>query len=362
MTQPEPLSGEESCPQISPESPSHILIKAHLEPDQDPLQVPVHRLVRPEGILLRADETLKQSLDRIRSQPYTGQVVYFYVVDAEERLQGVVSTRDLLLTKPDQLLGQVMNRRVVKIPGDALLIDAIDFFSLYPYLAFPVVNTGGRVLGTLRSDIYRESLNEIADLEKDQPDREIYELIGVNPADTRKGGVGNAVKQRLPWLFSNVAGGLFAALVAESYKDLLERVVVLALFVPVVLSLSESIAMQSATLGIESGQSGPLTWGRLGRILRRELLTGLLLGGTCGLAVALLGSFWQGDSWLGFVLFISMSLSMTASALLAIVLPLVLHSFQLNPSLAAGPLALVFADLVTLTTYFKVGLKIWPNR
>ncbi|MFM7318059.1 MAG: magnesium transporter, partial [bacterium] len=334
---------------------------AHLEPDQDPLQLPVNRLVRPEGIMLRADETLQQSLERIRSRPYTGQIVYFYVVDAEGRLQGVVSTRDLLLTKPDECLGQVMNRRIVKIPGDALLIDAIDFFSLYPYLAFPVVDADGRLLGTLRSDIYRESLNEIADLEKSQPDHEIYELIGVNPADTRKGGVSNAVRQRLPWLFSNVAGGFFAALVAESYKDLLERVVVLALFVPVVLSLSESIAMQSATLGIESGQAGPLTWGRLGRILRRELLTGLCLGGACGLAVAMLGSFWQGDTWLGLVLFLSMGLSMTASALLAIVLPLVLHSFQLNPSLAAGPLALVFADLVTLTTYFRVGLKIWPG-
>ncbi len=361
MTSPEPIAGDKSGPSLSPESPSQILTRAHLEPDQDPLQIPVNRLVRPDGILLRADQTLEQSLEQIRARPWIGQIVYFYVVDADDRLQGVVSTRDLLLSKPDEQLGKIMNRRVVKIPGDALLIDAIDFFSLYPYLAFPVVDASGRVLGTLRSDIYRESLNEIADLEKDQPDREIYELIGVNPTDTRKGGVGNAVRQRLPWLFSNVAGGLFAALVAESYKDLLERIVVLALFVPVVLSLSESIAMQSATLGIESGQAGPLTWGRLGRILRRELLTGLFLGGTCGLSVALLGSFWQGDTWLGAVLFLSMSLSMTASALLAILLPLVLHSFQLNPSLAAGPLALVFADLVTLTAYFKIGLKVWPE-
>lgn len=349
------------APEIRPETPSQILMRAHLEPDTDPLQLPVRQLIRPEAILLRQDETIEQSLKRIRLHSFTGQIVYFYVIDADEKLHGVVSTRDLLLTQPEVRLESVMNRRVVKIPGDALLIDALDFFSLYPYLAFPVVDADGRMLGTLRSDIYRESLNEIAETEEAKPDQELYELIGVNPSDTRRGGVGNAVRQRLPWLFSNVAGGLFAALVAESYKDLLERVVVLALFVPVVLSLSESIAMQSATLGIESGQAGPLTWGRLWRILRREMLTGLCLGGACGLAVAILAGIWQGEMWLGVVLMLSMGLSMTASALLAIVLPLVLHSFKMNPSLAAGPLALVFADLVTLTTYFKIGLTVWPE-
>lgn len=325
------------------------------------LSKPVRSLVVPNAITLRADETIAQGLERIRSKPFDGSVVYFYVLDAEERLKGVVSTRDLLLTAPDRLTGEVMNRRVVKIRGEATLLDAIELFSLYPYLAFPVIDDDGRLLGTLNSNIYKESLNEIADREEQLPDQELFELIGVNPAETRRGSVANAVSQRLPWLFSNVAGGLIAALVAESYKDLLERVVMLALFVPVVLSLAESVAMQSATLGIESGQSGGLTWGKLKRILKREFLSGLALGTCCGLAVAILASVWQGSAWMGLVLFVSMSLSMTFAAMLAIVLPLVLHAFRMNPTLAAGPLALVVADLTALTIYFRVGVSVWPD-
>lgn len=325
------------------------------------LKQPIRELLRRDSIQLRMDESIAQSLLRLREQPFTGQIVYFYVVDSSGRLQGVVSTRDLLLTEPETLISEVMNKRVVKINGDTLLIDAIDFFSLYPYLSFPVVEKDGVLLGTLDTQIYKDGLNKIAESEDAQPDQELYELIGLNPTDTRRGGVGNAVRQRLPWLYSNVAGGLFAALVAESYKDLLDRVVVLALFVPVVLSLSESIAMQSATLGIESGLAGPLTWGRLRRIMKREMLTGLCLGVCCGLTVALLGSLWQGSMWLGGVLLISMGISMTVSALLAIILPISLHSMQLNPNLAAGPLALVFADLATLTVYFRVGLSVWPE-
>ena len=329
--------------------------------DEALLARPVSTLVRPDVIVLRADETIAQGLARIRQQSFEGSIVYFYVVDADERLKGVVSTRDLLLSQPDRMLGEVMNRRVVKIKGEALLLDALELFSLYPYLAFPVVDAQGRLLGTLSTGIYKESLNEIADREETLPDQELFELIGVNPAETRRGSVGHAVAQRLPWLFSNVAGGLFAALVAEEYKELLERVVVMALFVPVVLSLAESVAMQSATLGIESGQSGGLTWGKLRRLMRRELLSGLCLGLCCGLAVALLATVWQGDSRLGVVLFISMSLSMTFAAVLAILLPLCLHAFRLNPTLAAGPLALVFADLTALTIYFRIGVSVWPD-
>lgn len=328
--------------------------------DEAILQKPVRELIQDDAVQLRSDETIAQSLLRLRNKPFNGQVVYFYVVDEANRLKGVVSTRDLLLTAPERLVSEVMNKRVVKINGDAHLIDAIDFFSLYPYLAFPVVDSTGQFLGTLDSRIYKHGLSKIAEKEDSQPDQELYELIGVNPTDTRRGGVANAVRRRLPWLFSNVAGGLFAALVAESYKDLLDRVVVLALFVPVVLSLSESIAMQSATLGIESGQAGPITWGKLRRIMRRETLTGLCLGMSCGVAVALIGALWQGNWWLGGVLLLSMAMSMTVSALLAILLPLSLHSLKLNPSLAAGPLALVFADLTTLTVYFRVGLFVWP--
>jgi magnesium transporter len=321
----------------------------------------VKELIQTNAVRLRADETIEASLQRLRAEPFQGQVVYFYVVDSNSRLQGVVSARDLLLGSPDSLISELMNRRVVKINGNLRLIDAIDFFSLYPYLAFPVVDSDGHFLGTLNSQIYRDGLTEIAEDEDAQPDQELYELIGLNPSDTRRGGVGNAVRQRLPWLFSNVAGGLFAALVADSYKDLLDRVVLLALFVPVVLSLSESIAMQSATLGIESGQAGPLTWGRLRRLIRREFFTSFFLAISCGMMVAILGTFWQSDFWLGTVLMISMGLSMVASALLALLLPLALHSFQLNPSLAAGPLALVFADLTTLTIYFRIGLTVWPE-
>jgi magnesium transporter len=330
--------------------------------DEAMLQQPVRLFVKPETVSLRTDETIAQGLARVRARPFRGEIVYFYVVDEDEKLKGVVSTRDLLLTPPDRIMGEIMNRRIVKIKGESLLLDAIEYFSLYPYLAFPVIDDQGRILGTLNLGLYKDSLNEIAEREEDLPDQELYELIGVNPSDTRRGTIANAVRLRLPWLFSNVAGGLFAALVAESYKELLERVVVLALFVPVVLSLAESVAMQSATLGIESGQSGSLTWGKLRRLLRRELFSGLCLGLCCGLAVAILATVWQGDMRLGGVLFVSMSLSMTFSAMLAILLPLCLHAFQLNPTLAAGPLALVFADLTALTIYFRIGVSVWPDK
>jgi magnesium transporter len=133
---------------------------------------------------------------------------------------------------------------------------------------------------------------------------------------------------------------------------LLDRHVVVALFIPVVLGLAESVSIQSITIALQRLHAETLTPRSVFAALGRELATGLALGLSCGLLVGLFAWGWKGPIALGLALFGSIGLAMAAAAMIALGLPLLLHAMRRDPRVAAGPIALVAADLITLSLYY----------
>jgi len=314
----------------------------------------VTRHVHQKFIRLHAGQTVAQALQHIRQTGQEGWIVYFYVVDDENRLVGVIPARRLLLNPPEARIADLMERKVIVLPASATLLDACEFFVLHRLLALPVVDDHGRMVGIIDVKLYAD---EITDLARREEYEDVFQLIGVRLAEVRSAGVPRAFAGRFPWLLCNIAGGLTCAVIAAGFQNVLAQRVVLALFIPVVLALAESVSIQSLTLAIQIHETEPWAWRRLGRRFTRESLVGVLLGLAAGGLVAAVGAVWHGAVGVGGVLLGGIALAVTTAALLGQVIPVAVRAMHRDPKVAAGPIALAITDIATL--FYYLGLATW---
>src|SRR5262249_37834678 len=121
---------------------------------------------RKDFARLSADHAVGEALTQIRRTPPEGRFVYFYVVDSENRLQGVVPPRRLFLNPPETRVADIMVKKVITIPSSATVLDACEYFVLHRLLAFPVVDTDQRVLGVIDVELYTDEITDLAEREE----------------------------------------------------------------------------------------------------------------------------------------------------------------------------------------------------
>jgi magnesium transporter len=316
---------------------------------QEQLHDPISQYTRRDVVRLHAEQTVEEALDTIRAQGGEGEALYLYVVDDEDRLLGVVPTRRLLLATPGERIAALSVADVIAIPSWATVLVAAEYFVTHELLAFPVVDDGGRLVGVVDVGLFTEEVIGFAKRSFD----DIFQIIGVHA--TAGAGSWSAFKDRFPWLLCNIGGGVLAAFLAGWYESLLEAVVLLALFIPVVLALAESVSIQSVTLTLQGLHGGPLNWSFFGRAVRREFVTAVLLGAGCAVLVGGVAWLWRGEAGVALAIGAAIWLSMITACLLGLILPTALHALRRDPRIAAGPIVLAAADLLTLLFYFNLA-------
>ncbi len=313
------------------------------------LHDPILKYVQPAGLILSPDDTIAVALERARQLPSTQIILYCYVVDDEGRLIGVVPIRRLLTTAPEAAIDSVMIHDVVAIPSWATVLVAAEYFVNRRFLAFPVVEDGGKLAGVVDVSLFTDDVLALARQSFDG----IFQIIGVHATEGRTAWT--SYRDRFPWLLCNVGGGLLCAVVASRYEALLDHVVVLALFIPVVLALAESVSIQSVTLTLQNLSDGPVNWRVLFRGFGREFLTALMLGSSCGSLVGLAAFLWKGVTFFGLVLAGAITVAMITACLLGVLMPTALRVARADPKIAAGPIVLALTDLLTLLFYFNLA-------
>lgn len=316
------------------------------------LNDPVLLHARKDFATLRSGLTIQQALEDIRHHGIGEKIVYFYVVDAEERLMGVVPTRRLLTAPLEKTLAEIMISRVVAIPDTATLLEVCELFAMHKFLAFPVVDAGRRMLGVVDVSLFTEEVFDIAEREHTN---ELFESLGLRVAQVHEASPLRAFRYRFPWLLTTILSGTFCALLASAFEITLARSLVLTFFLTMVLGLGESVSIQSMTLTIQALRSmrPTLRWYLV--TFRREVGTALLLGLACGGLVGLIVWLWRGAALAAFAIGSSIVLALCAACLFGLSIPALLHALKLDPKIAAGPVTLAFTDLFTLLFYFSVA-------
>ena len=325
-----------------------------LAPDiQRTLDEPITGHMRTEFARLHIGQTIGDALSTIRTNPPSSRVTYFYVIDDDGRIRGVVPVRRLLLSPLENRVEEIMVREVITLSKNATVLDACDFFILHRLLAFPVVDKDRRILGIVDVELYTD---ELIDLDRTERHNDLFQLIGVHLAEAQQSSV-VAFRRRFPWLLANVAGGILAAFLSGIFQAELEKTVALAIFIPVVLALSESVSIQSVSLAIQLLHGRRPTMQAILGKMRSEAMTGLFLGIASAAAVGFVAILWLGRVRVVVALLGAILGGVTCAAVVGMSIPNLLRFFQREPRVAAGPIALASTDIVTLLVYF--GLARW---
>src|SRR5256886_3016017 len=197
---------------------------------------------RKDFPLLDANMSVAEALDRIRREGVGERVIYFFAIDSEKRLVGVLPTRRLLTAPLETRLEEIMVRRVVAIPATATVLEACEFFVLYNFFSFPVVDERRRVVGVVDVSLFAEEMLEMGEREDERRSvahvaDDVFEALGFRLAQVRGGSPWRGFRYRFPWLLAPVGAGAACVLFAGAFETTLAGSLVIAFFLTMVLGL-----------------------------------------------------------------------------------------------------------------------------
>jgi magnesium transporter len=280
-------------------------------------------------------------------------IQYFYVVDTDKRLVGVLPSRVLLAGAVDTPLADVMIKRLIMLPDSSTVGDAVELLTMHRLLAVPVVDSERRVLGIAEVSLAVEGA---LDLAEQQETDDLFQLAGIRLSALKRKGPWGAFYQRMPWLMATIVGGTFAALITGAYEETLAMALPLAFFLTVTLGLGESVAVQALTITVQGHHGSSKRRTHFLRRILGEGLSALLLGAACGAIVGLIAFMWKGSATVGWIIACSLTCSVTLAGMVGVAIPMLLMKLPGTAGrVAAGPLTLTTADIITLLIYFQTA-------
>ncbi|OGN61589.1 MAG: hypothetical protein A3F09_00625 [Chlamydiae bacterium RIFCSPHIGHO2_12_FULL_49_11] len=319
---------------------------------KDLLFHPAGESARPVPFVLTIHMTVGEVLEAIRGTHLKEMnVMYFYVVDDMSRLLGVVKTRDLLSKGLSEPISSVLQTRLHVVQSFQTLYDALMLMQKYHLLAIPVLEKG-KLIGALDVTTYFEEAVQLDSAKKRQ---DIFQTLGIIVDETESHSLWYKYRMRMPWLFCNIIGGLLCALISQFYKVLLIKIIVLAMFIPLVLSLAESLSMQAMSHSFFQLARSARSSRSILAYLFVELKLFVLISITSAFAVGLVSLLWAAGPMASLVIGTSIFITIIIAALMGSSIPIFLHKFNLDPKIASGPIVLMLADIVTTLIYLTLG-------
>jgi magnesium transporter len=331
--------------QLSPEERTATALLLGYEPDT------AGRIMTPEYISLKADTTVAEAIDLIRRQARGAETIYtLYVTARDRRLVGTLSLRDLVVARPEQRISEIMTENVVSVQTDTDQEEVARIIQRYDFLAVPVVDHENRLVGIVTVD-------DILDIVEQETTEDIYTLGGLEAGDDDyfKSSLFTVARRRVVWLLILLITNTGTSAAIRSQEDLLEQVVALAAFIPLLIDTGGNVGAQSSTVVIRGLNTDDAALANPKRIVFREAIAGIILGLMLGVVVTLWAYILQGN--LGVAL--SVGISLFAVSLLASfagsALPFLFKSFKLDPALMSAPFITTIVDVLGVLIYLWVA-------
>jgi magnesium transporter len=313
-------------------------------------------LMEPAPASFAPGVTVAESVEALRHLAKTAFITYGYVVDDEGKLLGLLVMRDLLLAAPETRLGDVMLREPFSLDPGLELTDAMRLVVHRHYPVYPVCDGTGRLLGQVRG----QSLFEARAIEISA---QAGQMVGVEEGERLSTPLARSLRSRHPWLQLNLLTCFVAAAVVGVFQETLDRIVVLAAFLPVLAGQSGNTGSQALAVALRGMTLGDLGKGGERKLVVKEgllgLLNGLFTGLSAGIGMWLYAHFQgQSDAWiLGLVVWMAMVASCVVSGLAGALIPLALKRFGADPATASGIFLTTATDVISIGAF--LGLASW---
>ena len=315
------------------------------------LRRPVMDFAATDVITLLDTDTVGEALERLRSRKLGEKIVYFYVVDANQRLVGVMPVRRLLMSPLDEPVAALMLIHVHSLRDTATLQEASEMLLHHRLMALPVVDKLQCLIGVFDITVFSEELSDAAHQHEIDS---AFQLVGVHVSLGRNVSWWSSFRDRFSWLIANIVGGIVCAIIVAANESLIETATMLAFFVPMMLSISESVSMQSMTLTLQTSTAA-VSWSMLFRAVRRELPTALGLGVSSAIIVIVISLIWKGQALASLAVGIAIGGAVLLASALGVVLPAAVRALRADPKIASGPIALALADIIALLLLFGMA-------
>ena len=312
---------------------------------------------------LRPRMTVDEALSYLRRQARTEleTIYYAYVLDPEQKLLGVISLRDLLSASPRKIVAEIMETDIVRANDEMDQEQLSRLFAEQDLPVIPIVDGAGVMKGIVTVD-------DIVDVVEEEATEDAQKFGGMEALDQPylESGIGEMVKKRGVWLTVLLLGQMLTATVIGAFQGQIEQAAVLAMFMPLVISSGGNSGSQASTLVIRAMAVGELRAKDWWRVMRREILTGVLLGVGLGLLGLLRVTLWPSASssygehyaLLGVTVGVSLIAAVVFGTLAGAMLPFLLRKLGADPASASAPAVATLSDVTGLLIYFTCATAI----
>ncbi|MBM3709107.1 MAG: magnesium transporter [Actinobacteria bacterium] len=309
----------------------------------------VGRLMTPDYIAVKEDWDIKKCLEHIRIFGKDAETInMIYVVDLNWHLIDSISIRKFILSQPDEKLKSIMDYKFLSISAEKDQEEAAEMMKRYDLVALPVIDKNGVLLGIVTVD-------DIMDVVEEETTEDFQKGAAVAPIEIRYTDVSPWLLylKRVGWLSILMFAGLLSSAIISKFERTLNSVIALAFFIPILTGSGGNTATQSAILVIRAMAVGDLTFKKWFRVIKKEIITGTLLGATLGGLFFLLRFIIFRDIFLlGLTLALSTFTIILLANLVGALLPIILSKMKLDPAVISSPLLTTIIDSAGLLIYF----------
>ncbi|HCP82363.1 MAG TPA: magnesium transporter, partial [Octadecabacter sp.] len=298
------------------------------------------RLMQVEVVRAPSHWTVGEAIDYLRASDDLPEHFYHVVlVDPRMKPVGYVALGRLLGAPRKDPLTELVEESFRTFRFDQDEEDVAYAFNQYHLISAPVVDQDDRLVGVITIDDAMIVLD-------DEHDEDILRLAGVDAESSLTDKVIATTKRRFPWLAVNLVTAIFASLVISMFEDTIATLVALAVLMPIVASMGGNAGTQSLTVAVRSIATKDLTGANVWRVIRREILVGLVNGTIFAVLMGLIGWVWFGQPMLGVVIALAMVINMVVAGLAGTGIPVVLEKMGIDPALASGAFVTTVTDVV----------------
>ena len=307
------------------------------------------RRMQTEFIAVPAFWTVGQTIDHMRETPdLPDRFFELYVIDPAHRLLGTVALDRLLRTKRPTPISDLMDaqKRTVHATDDQEEVARL--FGRYDLVAVPVVDAAERLVGVI-------TIDDVVDMIEEEAEEDIKALGGVQPQEQLSDNVWQTARGRFPWLFANMLTAFLAASVIKLFEGSLEKMVQLAILMPIVASMGGNAGTQTMTVAVRALATRELTASNTWRIIRREGLVGVLNGIAFAVIIGIIAATWFHIADLGVVIGLAAITVLSAAAIGGIFIPLLLEKLGADPAVSSGPFVTTITDVVSFFSFLGIA-------
>jgi len=307
------------------------------------------RRMQTDFVAVPPDWDVGRTIDYLRGNDDLPERFYdLYVTDPNDRLRGAVPLDHLLRARRQTPIADLVEEDLHKVKATEDQEEVARMFTRYNLVAAPVVDEEGRLVGTLTFD-------DVADFIEQEAEEDLMALGGIRSAEELSDTVGYTVRSRFPWLFVNLLTALISAWVISRFQSSLEKMVALAVVMPIVASMGGNAGTQTMTVAVRALATRNLSRANAWRVARREFTVGVLNGMAFAIILGTVAATWFQVPQLGIVVGLAITTVLAAAGLGGLLIPLALTRMGVDPAVSSGPFVTTITDVIGFFAFLGIA-------